>query len=262
MNRSKNYHDYLINGLFFVPQYRSDAADISIPDLCGWTSSIKNSYANRVRFRSTTGSKESLQEILHVAKQLHIGLTWIVSDIQYHNGVGAMLMNAGFKLGRFSLLDGMHLNTNSFMQPVEDDIFRVSATDTLEHLSLITDSYGHDSNDTTIFLNRSNINLGSLNFRYYYGFKKGSADPIGYARSIFDSKNRLVYLSGSAVLASNRRQGLYRQLVTARIRDAVLMGYTNILVQADAQTSSKFLSQVGFERVCNIRFFEWTPRDA
>ena len=63
------------------------------------------------------------------------------------------------------------------------------------------------------------------------------------------------YLMGGVVLPRFRRRGLYRAMVSARLRDAAAEGIPLAVTHARASTSGPLLAHLGFEVVCRFPCF-------
>jgi GNAT superfamily N-acetyltransferase len=63
---------------------------------------------------------------------------------------------------------------------------------------------------------------------------------------------RSAYLMGAVVLPEHRGRGLYRALVSQRLREAARHGRTLATSQARARTSHPILGRLGFREVCRV----------
>ena len=66
---------------------------------------------------------------------------------------------------------------------------------------------------------------------------------------------RSAYLLGGVVLPEGRRQGLYRALVNARLRDAAARGIELATSHAYEHTSAPLLARLGFVPVCRFALY-------
>jgi GNAT superfamily N-acetyltransferase len=71
-------------------------------------------------------------------------------------------------------------------------------------------------------------------------------DPVGYAHYRFNYNRTAMYLTGSGVLASYRKKGIYRQLVTMRLQKAKEIGAAVVTTQARVGHSAPILEKLGF----------------
>lgn len=91
---------------------------------------------------------------------------------------------------------------------------------------------------------------GEVHRLFLAKFRGRPAGVGGYA-----SCGRSVYLLAGVVLPDLRKQGIYRALVAARLKDAAASGITLATTQAKADTSAPILERLGFETAFDMPVF-------
>ena len=80
-------------------------------------------------------------------------------------------------------------------------------------------------------------------------------DGTPAATATYAACGRSAYLMGGVVLPAFRGRGLYRALVSARLRHAAARGLPLATTHAMAETSAPILARLGFETVCAVASF-------
>lgn len=91
---------------------------------------------------------------------------------------------------------------------------------------------------------------GDVHRLFLAKFQGHPAGVGGYATC-----GRSAYLLSGVVLPAMRKQGIYRALVAARLKDAAASGITLATTQAKADTSAPILAKLGFETAFDMPVF-------
>ena len=252
----------LFDSLFLLPSLRHDAARLNISGLDGWVSPHVSPYANRCRFVSGAGHVDSMKKCIQFFFQRSQGLTWVIGDEEYRDGTYDILKSAGFVENRFSLLDGMAIDLSHFdvspIDPIDPiDIIGISNEEVAINAAMIARFYGYDSDEVAKFYWTTSIQTTDTSVRVYCLRDKESGYPIGYAKSVFMHKLGVVIMSGVCIAPEERGKGLHRRLTEYRLLDARRHNATTAVVQADTKGSAYLYRNMGFRRICGVRFLEW-----
>jgi len=249
----------LFDSLFLLPLLRHDATRLSISGLDGWFSPHASPYANRCRFVSGAEHVEAIENCIQFFSQRGQSLTWVIGDEEYRDGTYDILKSAGFVENRFSLLDGMAIDLSHFdVSPTDPiDIIGISNEEVALNAAMIARFYGYDSDEVANLYWTTSIQTVDTSLRVYCLRDKESGYPIGYAKSVFMHKFGVVIMAGGCIAPEERGKGLHRKLTEYRLLDARRHNARTALVQADTKSSAYLYRNMGFRRICDVRFLEW-----
>ncbi|WNG47692.1 GNAT family N-acetyltransferase [Archangium minus] len=230
--------------------------DTQVIERPGWlqliTPSLRQGGLNEVAY-SALDEKEAdavIDETLEVYRRLGLRFRWSVGPDSRPADLAERLERRGL---RRSETLGMIRGTAEAPASPEGDV-TVEQVDerTVEEYSR-TMVEGWEMDDPAPLLAFNRLVLADPNDRHrlflarYRGSPAGTAGLVAFERS--------VYLLGGVVLPAFRERGLYRALVTARLRYAAGRGIPFATSHARASTSAPLLERLGFETLCRFPMF-------
>jgi GNAT superfamily N-acetyltransferase len=98
-----------------------------------------------------------------------------------------------------------------------------------------------------------------LKTRIYLAFLEGSETPVACSSMGFIPGQPIVHLRGAATVKQHRGKGIYTSLLARRLNDARRDGAQAAVIQAIRTTSAPVCRRLGFNEVCSLEFYTWSP---
>ncbi len=233
--------------------------DTQVIERPGWlqivTPSLRQGGLNEVVFSDLSDTEADSVIDATIAKYENLGLRfrWSVFPNSRPHDLAERLARRG--LVRSEVLGMAYgLSPELASAPMPEGIEEVDAESVDEFTEAM--ARGWEMDPTPLFdFNRAICAEPSKRFRMFLARLDGRV--VGTASSaVFE---RSAYLMGAVVLPEARRQGIYRALVAARMRDAAKRGLSWATSHANAKTSGPILEKLGFELVCRFCSFSNAP---
>ena len=199
----------------------------------------------------TEVSKVIEEEVAYFTSIGHI-CEWKTYSHDRPNDLVARLENVGFSMGQTEVVliaEASGQVSSSFECPVE--VRRLTNPDELDDYVIVSSKvWGNRTASRIIETMRSDPRSLGVYVAYWSG------EPVGSARSSFDSNSAFSGLWGGAVIPEYRGKGVYRAMIRHRALDAQSFGARYLVVDA-LPTSQPILERLGFERLSTTTPCVW-----
>ncbi|WP_438952329.1 GNAT family N-acetyltransferase [Porticoccus sp.] len=255
-----NIADTIFDALF-INERRKTSSKVAIDHIRGWSTSVKDAWANRVAYTGDNCDKEKVREVQQFFNALSAGVTWVVDEESLGRKLPEMLVSSGFKPSRFHQVAGMVLEgpaeaTHS-CEKIEIEIREVDDETVQQHIQTVVEASGLHSEQYVRHIMAPDENISSP---VYFAYKKHCPKPIGYAKSCFLENGKVHILLGAAVLPEYRNLGLYSALLQYRLDQAEKKGVSTHVTQSHRSSSFSTCVRFGFREVSSMEFYEWGPK--
>jgi GNAT superfamily N-acetyltransferase len=229
--------------------------DTQVIERHGWlqlvTPSLRQGGLNEVAFSALeeTEAEAVIDETLALYRRLGVRFRWTV-------GPGSRPMDLAERLARRGLRQsetlGMVRETSGLPAEVGGDITveEVSERTVGELSRTMAEGWEMEVGQVEPY-NRMVLAQAERGHRLFLARDQGT--PVGTAG--LATFERSVYLMGGVVLPAFRGRGVYRALVTARLRYAAERHLPYATSHARASTSAPLLERLGFETLCRFAVF-------
>lgn len=102
----------------------------------------------------------------------------------------------------------------------------------------------------------------SWHSRAYLAFVRGRREPAGFGLMIDSGRDDIVWMIAAGTQRSARGRGVYRSLVDRRAADAYADGAGAVITTVNRATASGVARRVGFQELCELELFGWSPTSA
>jgi len=256
-----NIADTIIDTLF-INERRNINKKISIDDIRGYISPIRDAWANRVTYSGDNCNEKKIREVQHIFKSLGSGVTWIVNEKQIGEKLSEKLISCGFKPARYHKVAGMIFKESQLKDiphpEIEIEIHKAEQATIERHIDTITRASSLHDTEYVRYQMAYDEDISSI---VYFAYEKGNSEPIADAKSIFLENGKVHLLSGAAVLPEYRNMGVYSALLKYRINEAARKGVTTHVIQSHRNSSFSTCARFGFIEVCSLEFYEWNPKE-
>jgi len=145
--------------------------------------------------------------------------------------------------------------------PLSSDLFEVTAIDSA-HIDVAADLhakiFGRGTESHTLELAASLDKVPPL-AEIFIAYRDGV--PVGTGRIEYYPDSPIAGLFGAGTLLDHRHQGVYRAILSARLRAAQRRGYRYSVVEAVPTTSAPILKSLGFRMACHKMEFQ-SPKNS
>lgn len=256
--------DRVVDGLF-IQESTGENMHVPVKGIRGWISPFADSYANRVITTNTHCRSETIQAVMGFFSQRSAGVTWVVRQDEISSGLPQMLMEMGFKPGRYHKVAGMFLQTDTVRHTPDSEVYirNVTPDDEEALLETIIAATKMSSIEHQRYLFRHGAAPGnSVRHLSYLAYVAGVSHPVGYGKSAYFSDHQTVMLNGAGVIEAFRCRGVYAQLLQHRMQAAIECGRKDFIIQSARDSSFPTCVRFGFQEVCEMEFYQWSPESA
>jgi GNAT superfamily N-acetyltransferase len=253
----KNVERIIIDSLFLTA-HRPESTLLKLEGVRGYLSPFKLAYANRVQLVNAFNVDSSIQSTIDFFKTRNAGLTWVVTSKDIDLGLPEKLVMNGFSPCRFHKISGMYLECSD--APLEENpVIKIEEIFTDGNTEMIARAYGYNDIDYPKYLYSVTSNHGDIQNRLYQAYVQDKNNPIGYGFCSYIENNSIALMRGAAVLPEYRGKGVYKALFRRRLADACQTGIQRFVTQAARDTSYSTCLSLGFEEICPLELYEWSP---
>lgn len=257
----KKYVEKIIVDSLFISEKRPGNTIVEIPGMRGWISPFDEPYTNRIGLISEADVDTSIHEALDFFRNRNSGFTWIVRPCDIEARLPEKLVMNGLKPHRFHKVAGMYVESPVVAEKNNPEILvqEITGDDINANMDFITRAYGAAPKEYLQHLYAPSAHDDDVQSRMYLAYLQGVSEPIGYAYCSYIENNTVLLLRGAAVLPEYRRKGAYRALLRQRIADACENAVSHFLIQAARDSSYSSCLRFGFEEICSLELYQWTP---
>ena len=232
------------DGLFLMPAVPGLIELVDMPGVRGRIAADASPSANTVGSDGTRADRATLMTLVDRFRQERKGCCWWRGGPREAPS-GPELSAAGFTLSEHIVV-ALAVDDLSLPIPLEPDVTVREAYpgDYDLVLSLFMDGFSTALDFSRVFVD--SLLLTEYPCRFYIASIGRTPAAMAFA-TYFDDRP-VVSLSGAATLPAFRGRGLYRALVSRRMRDAAADGKTAAVIQART-TSAPILRRVGFSEL-------------
>lgn len=254
-----NIADTIFDALF-INERRRTSSKVAIDDIRGWSTPIKDAWANRVAYSGDNCNEEKVREVQRFFNALGAGVTWVVDEEQIGEKLPETLVSCGFKPSRYHQVAGMVLEgpaevTHS-CEKIEIKIREVDDETVQQHIQSVVEASGLQNDQYVRHIMAPDENISST---IYFAYKEHDPKPIGYAKSCFLENGKVHMLLGAAVLPEYRNLGVYSALLQYRLDQAEKKGVSTHVIQSHRSSSFSTCARFGFREASSMEFYEWSP---
>jgi GNAT superfamily N-acetyltransferase len=141
----------------------------------------------------------------------------------------------------------------------ENTAIKIEEILTDSNTEMIARAYGYSDIDYPKYLYSLSSNHGGIQNRLYQAYLQDENDPVGYGFCSYMENNSIALMRGAAVLPEHRGKGIYKELFRRRLADACKTGIRRFVTQAARDTSYSTCLSLGFEEICPLELYEWSP---
>ena len=94
---------------------------------------------------------------------------------------------------------------------------------------------------------------------HFLAYLDGVEGPVAVSSMFSPRGSSVMVMQGAATLEAHRGRGTYTALMVARLNEARAMGKDAAVLQADRKTSAPICVKLGFQEVCSIDIYAWSP---
>lgn len=238
------------------------APDSVVIEREGWhqiiTPSSRQEWLNGV-LRATMSEAEASQrvaEVIESYRRLGSAFRWRVGPLDRPAGLGKILEASGMKPTA-----GLGMVADPFALALDPTpgviVERVSPGNLDEYVEACLAGWStprHAGPEIRRGMERALADAAGPT-RYYLARVDGEAAGTAVLRPF----ERSGYLMGTSVVPWHRGKGAYRALVARRLADLRALDIRLVTIQAIRATSAPLCARMGFETVCEMHYYEWSP---
>ena len=94
---------------------------------------------------------------------------------------------------------------------------------------------------------------------HFLAYLDGVEGPVAVSSMFSPRGSSVMVMQGAATLEAHRGRGTYTALMAARLAAARAMGKDAAVLQGDRKTSAPICVKLGFQEVCSVDFYAWSP---
>lgn len=258
----KNEIERILVDSLFLPEKRPDMMKMDIQGMRGYVSSFKYAHANRLALNGYGDNyEEVIQEAIDFFRNRDSGFTWVARPVDIDASLPEKLLNHGFTASGFHKVAGMYLEYPIVPEHKSPNIIvrEIIGDEIIQNIEIITRAYGALPTDYIRYIYHPSNHYGdSVCSRMYLAYLAETDEPVGYA-SCFYIDNAYVVFRGAAVMPEHRRKGAYAELFRQRLVDARSAGIEKFLIQSSRDSSYSTCLRLGFEEICPLELYQWSP---
>jgi GNAT superfamily N-acetyltransferase len=256
----KDIERVIVDSLF-LPERRQGNTLLNVPGVCGWFSSFKESYANRIALVDTINVDRAIRNAISFFEEKNCSFTWMVKPDDINASLPEKLMSHGLIPGGFHKAAGMHLEVPVYPYDKNSEIKirEVNGEEITANVPMIARACGAASEEyiNTVY---NPAAYSDVRCRTYLAFLDDKEQAVGFASFYYIENGSVVLLGGVGVVPEHRRKGIYAELLRQRFEDAVKDGIRSFMVQSARDSSYSMCARFGFEEICPLEFYRWSPQ--
>ncbi|MBV7331284.1 GNAT family N-acetyltransferase [Chloroflexi bacterium TSY] len=249
------------NSFLMFPHLPGISEHLNFPGVQGRTSPLSHPLLNIIGAARLDPDQTdaTIHQIRTYFAEQEKSFGWLLTPSTTPTDLGQRLESAG--LQKAFEMAGMVLTDLSIPIRTNPDVEIREATDEemLAARDMVGDAYGLPANVAEL---SDKIMVGSadtLKVRRYLAYIDGMSEPVGFGYLLYVPEQPVVVLQGSATLEAYRGRGIYSTFVAQRLADARADGIEAAVIQAVRDTSAPICAKLGFQEICNLDFYTWTP---
>jgi hypothetical protein len=254
--------DAIETGFAMLPEVEGEVRYLSIPGLRGHETALSHPMVNMIT--SATLSRDDADKTVRKAFDHFAGqrkaFGWVVGPSARPGDLGTRLEAAGltkaFDAAGMALTDlDVKFRVNPALRIREVTPKEVAvASETMAEAFPAPKEVVHFMY-RVLFRDRERLKT-----RIYLAYLEGIENPVGCSSMGFIPGKPIVHLRGAATNKRHRGRGIYSSLLARRLNDAKKEGAEAAVIQAIVTTSAPICRRLGFEEVCDLAFYTWSPR--
>jgi len=260
--------EIILDSMFLLPKITGNGDPLNIPGIRGWVSSLDEPFANRIGLVSLVSSDKidrKIQQVLDFFSERNKGFTWVVGPMEIDAGLPDRLLAHGFiPTPHFHQLAGMYLKAPFPRLPENPKIHirKVEPNEIAFTITVITRAYGL-SQEVAHYIYSHLPTPAEIRSQLYLAYPdENGCEPVGFGNCTYIPHYPIVSLRGSGVVPEHRGKGIYKALIRQRLADVYADGIDTITVYAVRDTSYPILQRWGFQEICAIEWYQWSPSPA
>lgn len=251
--------EIIFDGLF-INEKRSSSTLLDIPEIRGYITPIKDSWANRVSFSEKKCSVEKIREVQSFFDESNSGFTWAVNEQQIARKLPEMLISCNFHPARYHRVAGMMLqsskNHDNFIVNNNIVVKEADQKNIDRNVDVVIKASGIRNE---AYIRHIMAKDNYIKTKVFFSYMADEKEPIGYAKSCYLRNGTIHMLMGAAVRPEYRNRGIYSTLLQHRIAEAKTEGVHTHITQALRSSSFSTCARFGFKEICGLEFYEWNP---
>ena len=232
---------------------------VHIEGVEGWRCSHPHPTLSLVRWTTNvkTVVENSVDQVIQLMRQNHNGFHWLTDPLSAEHGLDELLDERGFEESQ--KVTAMALSNPSLRSAASQTIrtWELSASEEQVCASVMASGFDVPFEVAVLFHRSYTGNSTVQKSRIFAAAPVGLGVPaaIGYFSYLGSSNS--VLLRVACTLKEYRRQGLYKELVLRRIKEAVADGVGSLFVHSYSSESAECLKSFGFSEVALLGLRRW-----
>lgn len=204
-------------------------------------------------------AEETIKKVINRYLEKSKNFTWLVGPSSSPLNLGNMLEKFGLIKVDPNCMAGMYMPVNKPLPNANEEVIieKKDISKLPEYAVLMASAYGFGESPDAHSIRSKLITNSGDHGDLYLAFYGGRDQPVAYGVSVYYEKESIVILQGSATIGKFRGKGIYTSLVSARLRDAKLMGIETAVIQAIKSTSMPISQKIGFQKISDIDLYAY-----
>lgn len=232
---------------------------IHIAGIEGWRCSHPHSTLSLVRWTTNIHSvaEKSVDQVIQLMRQNHNGFHWLTDPMSAEHGLDELLDVRGF--GESQKVTAMTLSNPPLITEARQPIRTWELPASEEHTCASVMSNGFDVPfEVAVLFHRAYTGNSNIQkSRIFAAAPVGLDQPVSIGYISYLGSSNSVLLRVACTLKEYRRQGLYKELVLRRIKEAVADGAGSLFVHSYSSESAECLKSFGFSEVALLGLRCW-----
>lgn len=240
---------------------------INLKGVKGYVTPIDSKEANHVGLADLEEDQadKTIERVIEFYKNEKKSFSWIVGPTSRPVDLDKRLINHGFNYENEISAYGFYMNTAKNNLPVnpEFEVTSVPLEFLAENIDLMVNSFGMgmDKNVAMSLIGISTAINSTERYKNqvkaYVARERSNGRHVGFSFMEMDKEQSYAILDGAAVLPEYRGKGIYKNMVAARMDDAVKSNIKYLIIHAMKSTSAPVCEKIGFKRACELNIYSY-----